>query len=355
MRCSPPSDTLRLVAVADEEQRLDDAGQRVPSRGVARSSIPPRCPRAGSRPAPRRPGTRPCAGRAAAGQRAARERPVQLHRRRRSSGVRARRHAPAQDHRLAEEVADERGGGLLVEARAAAHLLDAAALHDRDAVGEAERLDLVVGDEEDGDAEAALQELQLDAHLLAQLGVEVAERLVEQQQIRLVDERAAEREALLLAAAEQRGRPRSPARPVRPGRARARPSSRMRRAVVAAQLERVGDVLEHGHVRPDRVRLEDHAEVALVGRHERRRRRRGDDAPAQRDLAGVGTLEAGDQAQGRGLAAAARPEQREDLAAPDLERRAVHRRRGPNSLLTPSSARTVSLAARCPHARRPPT
>ena len=31
--------------------------------------------------------------------------------------------------------------------------------------------------------------------------------------------------------------------------------------------ERKGDVVEHGHVRPDRVRLEDHAEAALVGRH----------------------------------------------------------------------------------------
>ena len=48
----------------------------------------------------------------------------------------------------------------------------------------------------------ALQALQLEAHLLAQLRVEVGQRLVEQQQRRLHHQRAREREALLLAAGE---------------------------------------------------------------------------------------------------------------------------------------------------------
>jgi hypothetical protein len=39
---------------------------------------------------------------------------------------------------------------MVVEIARRAHLIDVAALHDGDAVGEAERLDLVVGDEEDG-------------------------------------------------------------------------------------------------------------------------------------------------------------------------------------------------------------
>ena len=46
--------------------------------------------------------------------------------------------------------------------------------------------------------------LQLELHLLAQLEVERAERLVEQEHARLVDERARERDALLLAAGELR-------------------------------------------------------------------------------------------------------------------------------------------------------
>ena len=45
-----------------------------------------------------------------------------------------------------------------------------------------------------------LDPLQLELHLLAQLQVERAERLVEQQHARPVDERAGERDALLLAA-----------------------------------------------------------------------------------------------------------------------------------------------------------
>src|SRR4029077_18415214 len=73
--------------------------------------------------------------------------------------------------------------------------------------------------------------------------------------------------------------------------------------------------------------LKDHAEIAPVGRHEAPPRRRGDQTPAERDLARIRMLEAGHDANGGGLAAAARPEQGEHLAPPDLERRAVHRRR----------------------------
>jgi len=99
------------------------------------------------------------------------------------------------------------------------------------------------------------------------------------------------------------------------------------RALDSPQLERIGDIVEHGHVRPDRVRLKDHAEIAPVRWHEEPARRRGDQTPAQRDLAGIRMLEPGHEAKGGGLAAAARPEQGEHLAPPDLERCAVHRRR----------------------------
>jgi hypothetical protein len=47
-----------------------------------------------------------------------------------------------------------------------------------------------------------LYPLQLQLHLLAELQVERAERLVEQQDTRVVNERAPERDALLLAARE---------------------------------------------------------------------------------------------------------------------------------------------------------
>ena len=53
--------------------------------------------------------------------------------------------------------------------------------------------------------ELALEVAQLDAHAQLQQAVEVAERLVEQERLRLGDEHARERDALLLAARELRG------------------------------------------------------------------------------------------------------------------------------------------------------
>ena len=69
-------------------------------------------------------------------------------------------------------------------------------------VGHRQRLDLVVRHVDRGDAELALEPLELEAHRLAQLGVEVGQRLVEQQQRRLDDEGAREGETLLLAAGQ---------------------------------------------------------------------------------------------------------------------------------------------------------
>ena len=67
--------------------------------------------------------------------------------------------------------------------------------------------DLIVGDIDRGDAEPRLQELELDPHLLAQLGVEVGQRLVEQQDLRLAHQAARKGEPLLLAAGELGGGP----------------------------------------------------------------------------------------------------------------------------------------------------
>ena len=56
----------------------------------------------------------------------------------------------------------------------------------------------------------ALQRLQLDAHLLAQLGIERGERLVEQQHVGLEHQRAGQRHALPLAARKLRRAARPP-------------------------------------------------------------------------------------------------------------------------------------------------
>ena len=109
---------------------------------------------------------------------------------------------PGKQVRRAEEAGDERRRGPLVELRGRAELLDPPAVHDGDRVRHRHRLFLVVGDVDERDADLVLDPLQLHLHVLAELEVERAERLVEQEHARVVDERAPERDALLLAAGE---------------------------------------------------------------------------------------------------------------------------------------------------------
>ena len=79
-------------------------------------------------------------------------------------------------------------------------LLDPAVAHDDDHVAHRQRLLLVVGHVDEGDPDLALELLELDLHLVAELAVERAERLVEQQHRRVVDERPSQGDALLLTA-----------------------------------------------------------------------------------------------------------------------------------------------------------
>ena len=105
-----------------------------------------------------------------------------------------------QDVGDADEAGDEGGRRMLVDFGGRADLLDAALVEHGDAVAHAQRLALVVGHVDEGDADPALDRLQLDLHLLAQLEVERAQRLVQQQHARPVDQRARQRHALALAA-----------------------------------------------------------------------------------------------------------------------------------------------------------
>ena len=111
--------------------------------------------------------------------------------------------------RLAEPTksATKRFLRLVVDLLRRADLLDHAHIHHDHPVGDGERLLLVVRDVDRGDVEPALQLAQLDAHLGPQLGIEVAERLVEQHHGRREGDGAGQRHALLLAAGELGGRP----------------------------------------------------------------------------------------------------------------------------------------------------
>ena len=83
-----------------------------------------------------------------------------------------------------------------------ARLLHAPAVHHHHLVGQRHRLDLVVGDVDHRRAEPVVKVGELRPHAHAQLGVEVGERLVEEQRIGIDHHRASESDALLLAAGE---------------------------------------------------------------------------------------------------------------------------------------------------------
>ncbi len=85
-----------------------------------------------------------------------------------------------------------------------------------------------------------------------------------------------------------------------------------------ADIQPERHILRHRHVRPQRVGLEHHARVALVGR------RVGDILAVEGDAPLGRVDEPRDHAQQRGLAAAGRPEQEEQLAGLDGQVDAVH-------------------------------
>ena len=112
---------------------------------------------------------------------------------------------PLEHVRDADEAGDELAGRVLVHLGRRPDLLDLAVVEDREAVAHRQRLLLVVRDVDEGDPELLLDPLQLDLQLLAELEVERPERLVEQERLRPVHDRAGERDALALAARELGG------------------------------------------------------------------------------------------------------------------------------------------------------
>ena len=105
----------------------------------------------------------------------------------------------------ADEARDEFRLRPVVDVFGRAELVDLAGIHDRDQVGRGHRLGLVVGDVNRGVAVFVMQPADLEPHLLAQIGVEVGQGLVEQQRFRLDDQCARQRHALLLAAGQFAG------------------------------------------------------------------------------------------------------------------------------------------------------
>ncbi len=105
-----------------------------------------------------------------------------------------------------QELCDERCFGVLVDLGRGTHSLDTALVHDRDGVRHRHGFFLIVRDVNEGDSYFVLDPLELDLHLFAKLEVEGAERLVEEQNLWMIDQCSSQRDSLLLATG-QRPRP----------------------------------------------------------------------------------------------------------------------------------------------------
>ena len=153
---------------------------------------------------------------------------------------------------------------LAVDLRGRPELGDAALVQRRRVAAEEQRFGRL-GGRVDDDAVAAGEELrQLVAQLLAQLVVEVGERLVEEDEVGILDEGARDRGALLLAAGKL---VRAAAAASASGAAARRPARRARSisaAPHAGDAQRRGDVLEDREIRVVDELLVDHGDVALL-------------------------------------------------------------------------------------------
>src|SRR5260221_5986589 len=176
-------------------------------------------------------------------------------------------------------------------------------------VGQGDGLLQVVGDEDDGGREGGPQIEQFVFHQGPRLHVEGAERLVHQQDLRLVDKGLSQCPTLAHAARELvRGAV------LEPGKSNTRdPIARMLERLgfwLTAEQRASGDIAEHVLPGEDRIRLEDIANARVNALH-------GLSHHLHRTCAGP--LQAGDETQGSGFAAAGRADHRAELAGCDAE------------------------------------
>jgi hypothetical protein len=197
-------------------------------------------------------------------------------------------------------------------------LLDQAPIEDSDPVAHDQRLFLVMGDVDEGDADTALDLLQLDLHLLAQLQVKRTERLVEEEHPRPIDEGTSQGHSLALPARELRGS--SLLVPIEPDHVHrlGGPGGALRGGRLPHH-QAVRHVLPHRHVREEGVVLEDGVDVAVEGRDP------GHVLAVEQDATLGRLFEASDHAQGGGLPRSRRSEHREELAVANLEIDPRHR------------------------------
>ena len=169
-----------------------------------------------------------------------------------------------------------------------------------------------MGDIDKGDTHLLLDLLEFDLHVLAELEVQRAQRLVQKKDLRPVHDGPGDGHPLLLAAGEGIHRALAIAGQVDQGQGFLHPLRELRlRHLGDAQAE--GHVLEDIHVGEERVFLKYGVDLPFVGRNI------VDAFAVKEDLAGGGLLKPADDTQCGGLTAATWTQQRQKFLVVDIE------------------------------------
>ena len=215
-----------------------------------------------------------------------------------------------------DEIGDEATSGSLVNIFRRANLLDAASVEDGNAIGHGERFDLIVSDEKAGNPELALDVADLAAQFLAQLGVQIGEWLIQEQDRRFDDQCPCQRYPLLLAAGELTD---APLAVVLEANQRQGPFHALLRFDLrhAGHLQTENNIVEDVEMRKEGVVLKDDAHPAPIWRQRRDgTSRQGNGARGRRH-------KSGNHAQRRCFAASGGAEQGQEFSLGDVKRDAV--------------------------------
>src|SRR5262249_5612589 len=217
---------------------------------------------------------------------------------------------------VAEELVDKRRRRAVVDLIRRSDLFNLAFVHDDDAVGDFQRFLLIVGDENAGDVDLVVQLAQPAAKLKAHLGIQSAERLVEEQNAGFDSQRSRQRHALPLASGELRRITLGQFLELDQLQQFIHQESNLtvgRTQLARPDFQAEGDVFENGHMAEQGVVLKNKANAAFAGGLF------GDIVAIKVHGSEVGEFEAGDDAQERGFSGTGRTEERHQFAGRDLE------------------------------------
>src|SRR4029077_1953135 len=177
------------------------------------------------------------------------------------------------------------------------------------------------------DSQLAYQFLDFRAHLFPEPCVEIAQRLIHQQQLRIDRQCPRQSHPLLLAAAQQPGRPFLEVVKLHQMESMPYPFSgfvlrKPRRTMGQYQSDIFGD----GHMRPDCVRLKNHADLPLFRWNITPWTSRKDGFAVENNITRIRFLQSCNAAHQRGLPRTTGPQQDEELFFTDLKIDAIQRR-----------------------------